>query len=101
MCIRDRKLAALTLGENGCILMDLHDVIKIKGINIKPVDTTGCGDAFAAGMIHQFLRGKSLYDVAFFSNLIGAYVALFAGATPLYALDDLEQFRKEISILQK
>jgi len=95
------KLAALTLGENGCILMDLHDVIKIKGINIKPVDTTGCGDAFAAGMIHQFLRGKPLYDVAFFSNLIGAYVALFAGATPLYALDDLEQFRKEISILQK
>lgn len=95
------KLAALTLGENGCILMDLHDVIKIKGINIKPVDTTGCGDAFAAGMIHQFLRGKPLYDVAFFSNLIGAYVALFAGATPLYALDELEQFRKEISILQK
>jgi len=90
------KCAALTLGENGCILAQHDEVVEQKGIKIKPVDTTGCGDAFAAALIHQYLREKSLKEIASFSNLLGAYVALFPGATPEYSNSDLSRFEQDI-----
>lgn len=91
------ELAALTSGEKGCILVIRDEVVKQQGIKIKPVDTTGCGDAFAAGMIHYCLRKKPLTEVAAFSNLLGAYVALFPGATPSYHFSDLIRFEQEVS----
>jgi len=91
------KLAALTLGENGCILLNAEEIIQLKGIKIEPKDTTGCGDAFAAGLIYLHLRNKSLKEIALFSNLIGAFTALFAGATPAYSQSDLDQFRQSIN----
>jgi len=83
------KLAALTLGENGCILVKPAEVVEQPGIKIEPIDTTGCGDAFAAAMTHHYLRQKSLVEIAAFSNQVGAYVALFPGATPIYSMTDL------------
>lgn len=89
-------LAALTLGENGCILVNRDDVVEQKGIKIKPIDTTGCGDAFAAGMIHYSLREKPLRLIAAFANLLGAFVALFPGATPEYSFSNLSRFQQEM-----
>ncbi len=89
------KLAALTLGENGCILVDIQEVIHQKGVKINPRDTTGCSDAFAAALIHQYLRQKPLDEIASFSNLLDAYVALFPGAKPEYILSDLSRFEKD------
>jgi len=83
------ELAALTLGENGCILVKPGELVEQPGIKIKPIDTTGCGDAFAAAMIHCYLRQKPLPEIATFSNQLGAYVALFSGATPAYSMADL------------
>ncbi|UCE06213.1 MAG: carbohydrate kinase [bacterium] len=91
------KFAALTLGENGCILVRPDAVVRQKGIKIKPVDTTGCGDAFAAALIYQYLREKSFEEIALVSNLLGAYVALFPGATPEYSISDLLRFKQDIA----
>lgn len=90
------KFASLTRGENGCLLLDPDRSVEQEGIKIQPVDTTGCGDAFAAALIHHTLHGKSLNQVAAFSNLFGAYVAGFPGATPEYTITDLEKFEQEI-----
>jgi fructokinase len=90
------KLAALTLGENGSILINRDEVVEQNGIKIKPIDTTGCGDAFAAGMIHYYLRKKPLSEIAAFANLLGAFVALFPGATPEYSFSNLSRFQQEI-----
>ena len=86
------KFAALTRGENGCILIGHDQVVELDGIKIKPLDTTGCGDAFAAALIRTFLQEKPLKQIAAFSNLVGAYVAGFPGATPEYSIHDLEEF---------
>jgi len=94
------KLAALTLGENGCALVKPGEVVELPGIKIKPIDTTGCGDAFAAAMIHNYLREKPLSEIAAFSNLLGAYVALFPGATPVYSCADLTRFESSNSMLK-
>ena len=90
------NLAALTLGENGCILTNGNEVVEQKGIKIKPIDTTGCGDAFAAGMIYYYLRKKSLKEIAAFANLLGAFVARFPGATPQYSFSNLFRFQEEM-----
>jgi len=87
------KFAALTLGEDGCILVEPDEIVEHKGIKIRPIDTTGCGDAFAAALIHYYLRGKSLKEIAALSNLLGAYVALFPGATPQYSTAELARFK--------
>ncbi len=94
--VYDLKLAALTLGENGCILVQPDEVVEQKGVKINPADTTGCGDAFAAGMIHYFLHEKPLKEIAGFSNLLGAFVARFPGATPEYSTSDLLRFENNL-----
>ncbi|HEX9971635.1 MAG TPA: carbohydrate kinase [bacterium] len=91
----DLKLAALTLGEDGCMLVQKEEVVRDKGIKIKPKDTTGSGDAFAAALVHHILRNKSLEEIAAKSNLLGAFIALFPGATPGYSLADLKKFQQD------
>ena len=91
----DLQLAALTLGPHGCVLATKHEVIRSGGLTIEVKDTTGCGDAFAAALTCGYLRRKSLNDVAAASNLLGAFVALFSGATPHYTLDDLKKFQQD------
>ncbi len=91
----DLKIAALTLGADGCILLDAHNDVKLDGIETTVRDTTGCGDAFAAGMVHQYLRGKSLKEIALFSNQLGAFVAQFKGAAPVYRSKEFELFQSK------
>lgn len=86
------KLIALTLGANGCVLVNENDMVRIDGKKINIKDTTGCGDAFVAGLVHQYLRGKSLKETAEFSNALGAFVAQFPGATPKYSMEEFEAF---------
>ncbi len=88
------KLAALTLGENGCILLNRDTTIKTKGLKISAIDTTGCGDAFAAGLMDQYLKNKSLKEISEFSNALGAFVAQYFGATPVYSLEELKTFQR-------
>jgi len=86
------KLAALTLGADGCVLLNPDEMVRAPGIAITPIDTTGCGDAFAAAMVHHYLRGKPLKEIAEASNALGAFVAQFQGATPAYSRENFEDF---------
>ena len=90
----DLKLAALTRGKNGCLLLNKNSLVVTNGIKTPTVDTTGCGDAFAAGLMHQYLAGKSLTEISQFSNYLGAFVTQFIGATPVYSWKDLFDFRQ-------
>jgi fructokinase len=89
------KLAALSLGEDGCLLVRKDKVVREKGIKIKPKDTTGSGDAFAAALVHHILRNNALDEIAAKSNLLGAFIALSPGATPNYTLADLKKFQQD------
>lgn len=51
----------LKMGRKGCMIVtDKGEVVKVKAKRVKPVDTTGAGDAFAAGFIHELMRGSPL-----------------------------------------
>ena len=87
------KLIALSLGPRGCFLTDGTERILSPGIVIDPVDTTGSGDGFVAGIILKFLQKTTLAETAEFANYLGAFLTTYKGATPVYTIQDLEAFR--------
>ena len=48
---------ALTLGADGSILMNEGDVIRIEGVSVEAVDTTGAGDMYAGGLLFGITNG--------------------------------------------
>lgn len=83
------KLAALTLGSQGCCLVTRDVIIRHPGFRVPVVDTTGCGDAFAAALAYSTLHKASLEEAAEFANRLGAFVATCEGAMPEWNQADL------------
>jgi fructokinase len=75
-------LVATTLGAEGSVVTTRESSSRHPGFPIKLVDTVGAGDAFTAGLVHAYLRGASLAQMAEIGNLCGSYVAGQPGATP-------------------
>lgn len=67
------EIAALTRSEKGSVVVnrdEVHVVDAVKGVNV--VDTTGAGDAYAAGFLYGYTHG---YDLATCGRLGGAMAA--------------------------
>lgn len=88
------KLVALSLGQKGCVLTDGKDTVRSPGVRVSVEDTTGCGDAFVAGLMVKVLEGASMEETAELCNTLGAFVATKKGATPAYADADIQAFRE-------
>ncbi|RPI02242.1 MAG: hypothetical protein EHM72_04705 [Calditrichaeota bacterium] len=84
------KLIALTLGDQGCWLFSGDREELDPGYFITPIDTSGAGDAFAAGLLVKYLEGASLTDIADFANRVAAFVAQRHGAVPFWSAADLD-----------
>ncbi len=62
---KTKAVFAITLGKDGTLLGANHSTTIIKSIPVKPVDTTGAGDAFVGAVLFQL----SNLDVADIQNL--------------------------------
>lgn len=85
------KLLCLTRGGGGSLLLSADARSEHKGFAVRVVDTVGAGDAFTAGMVHEYLRGASLDQMNEAANRVGAWVASEAGATPVLKPGGVEQ----------
>ena len=56
----------------------------------------GSGDAFTAGLVHEYLHGASLGLMNEVANLVGAWVASEVGAMPIPKRGALEHSLAEI-----
>ena len=81
------KLLCISLGGNGSMYKFNQLQNHVKSIKVKPVDTTGAGDAFYAGILANISMykksdwSKELLDSAFkFGNICGALNTLGKGA---------------------
>ncbi|MBB5373885.1 adenosine kinase [Acidocella aromatica] len=79
---QDVKLAVLTRSENGSLIIRGGERAIIPAVPVQVVDTTGAGDAYAAGFLAAYTRGASLAD----AGALGAKAAALAisrmGARP-------------------
>lgn len=68
-------IVVCTLGEKGAFIASNKEQIHVPAYHVKQIiDTTGAGDAFAAGFLYGVLKDKSLREC----GLIGAKVASLA-----------------------
>ncbi len=71
------KVVVVTLGKEGCII---NGDIKVEGFKTKVVDTTGAGDAFAAGFLYGIIRGYSLKKCGLIGNKVASMCISKVGA---------------------
>jgi sugar/nucleoside kinase (ribokinase family) len=65
----------VTCGANGSVIVTADEALEVPAQPVEVVDTTGCGDAFAAG----FIRGRTLdLDLRAAAELGTACAALVA-----------------------
>ena len=81
------RTVVVTLGAQGARIIDLDAGTaseQIPSPKVKPVDTTGCGDAFLAAFSFRIAAGDDLEQAAAFAVRVGAYAATGEGAQNSY-----------------
>src|SRR5580658_7478749 len=79
---RDVALAALTRSEAGSVILRGTETVEIAAEPARVVDTTGAGDAYAAGFLAGLTSGKSLPVCGRMGAIAAAEVISHYGARP-------------------
>ena len=89
------KLVCVTRGARGSLLVR-GETSEHPGFRVKVADTVGSGDAFTAGLVHEYLRAAPLDRMNDVANRVGAWVASEVGAMPVPKGGGIEQVLAEI-----
>nr|POF21510.1 putative fructokinase-7 [Quercus suber] len=83
------KLLVVTEGSEGCRYFTKEFKGRVAGVKVKPVDTTGAGDAFVSGIVNSLASDlniiqdeKRLREALLFANATGALTVTERGAIP-------------------
>ncbi len=85
----DVPLAALTRSEAGSLILRGGERVQVAAEPAKVVDTTGAGDAFAAGFLAAYTAGRDLAACGKLGSLAAAEVISHYGARPAADLSRL------------
>lgn len=96
------KLFVVTCGSQGAVCFTKKNSLRIPGYKIQPIDTTGAGDGFVAGLLAGLLErpdaiedSQALMEIGRRANAVGALTATKRGAIPaLPTLKKVIQFQK-------
>ena len=84
------EVAALTRSEKGSLVLSGEEVHVVDAAPVTQlVDTTGAGDLYAAGFLHGFTQGYSLYDCGRLGAISAGEIVSHVGARPETSLADL------------
>ncbi len=87
---QDCDLAVITVGGEGCYIVQRHNVLTAPAEEVKEVlDTTGAGDLFAAGFLFGYTRDYPLEYCAKLGAIAAAEVISHVGPRPLVELKTL------------
>ncbi|XP_057446322.1 probable fructokinase-7 [Lotus japonicus] len=103
------KLLIVTEGSAGCRYYTKEFRGRVAGVKVKPVDTTGAGDAFVSGILYSiasdlsiFQDEKRLRKALYFANVCGAITVTERGAIPaLPTKEAVLQFLLEAAVIQQ
>jgi len=82
MDLHHLKMVCITRGCRGSLLINQESLNEHSGYPIRMGDAIGAGDAFTAGLVHEYMRGASLPEMNETANRVGAWVASQTGAMP-------------------
>ena len=86
----------ITKGERGSICYYKNKIFKSPGLKAEPTDTTGAGDAFAAGFIYGLISELPIEFCLAIGNFCGAYNVERVGARNFPSKDLIEDFLARI-----
>ena len=73
-------IVVLTLGEHGCLAARGNERVRVAAAATEPVDTTGAGDAFAAGFVVKYLNTHDLHSAVLFAVRLASQIVAKVGA---------------------
>ena len=83
------RLLVVTHGKEGCTFFTPHSSRHVPGFNVQPVDTTGAGDAFMAGLLKGLFEYPDAYqdedllvEICRYANAVGALTTFEREAIP-------------------
>jgi sugar/nucleoside kinase (ribokinase family) len=92
------KIAGMTMGEKGSLLLCEDEFIETAGFAVPNgcKDTTGAGDAFRVGLLYGLLKGESIETAARMANAVAALKCRELGART--ALPDVAELNSLLRI---
>lgn len=79
---KDVEIAVLTRSEAGSVILHQGQRLEIAASPVKVVDTTGAGDAYAAGFLTAYTQGKSLEEAGHLGTKAASLAISRIGARP-------------------
>jgi len=93
------EIAALTRGEKGSVVVSGDEVHVVDAAPVEQVvDTTGAGDAYAAGFLYGITHHLDLHDAACIGGVAAAEVISHMGARPAEPLGSLIEHKLHITL---
>jgi 6-phosphofructokinase 2 len=90
-------IVALTLGEDGALLVTSDRVWRAEPLMIEPVSTVGAGDSFLGGLVAALASGKSLPQ-AFRIAVASGSAAVLSPGTELCREEDVQNLLADVKI---
>ena len=91
------NIVALTLGEDGALLVTSDQVFRAEPMKIEPVSTVGAGDSFLGGLVAALTSGESL-EQAFRIAVAAASAAVMSPGTELCREEDVQRLLPQVQI---
>ncbi|WP_406387493.1 ribokinase [Streptomyces sp. NBC_00887] len=85
------RSVVITLGSAGALVADAKGTVRVPGLPVQAVDTTGAGDAFTGALSWRLAQNDSLATAARFAVRVAAYAVTRRGTQLSYPT--LEQLR--------
>jgi len=90
------KIVSLKMGENGSYTRTRDSELYLPIYKVDAIDSTGAGDAYAAGFLAGIAKGWSFRDSAHFGNAVGACCVTAIGATA-----GIKTFQETLDFMKK
>ena len=101
--LNNKQIAVVTLGKEGSIFYKQDKFIKVSSYPVKPIDTTGAGDAFYSYFLYELDNGLDINDdskikkALYKANIVGGLATQKRGAIDVVpSLNELNDFINKI-----
>lgn len=91
------QVVALSLGEDGALLVTADQALRAKGVAVKVASSIGAGDSFVGGMIWALSRSDDL-EQAFRYGMASGAAALLSAGTALCQPADVERLHNDVKV---